>query len=191
MPLDALMTRAEQKCELCGATDGLQPYTVPPHDEIGEETAILACATCHAGLADQAATDAHHWHCLRDSMWSAVAPVQVVIWRQLGQLAQAGEGWAQDARDMMYLEPEVQNWAEQSTDSADSTEAHRDSNGAVLEGGDAVTLIKDLPVKGAGFTAKRGTAVRNISLVPDEPGQIEGRVNGQRIIILTKFVKKS
>jgi protein PhnA len=59
------------------------------------------------------------------------------------------------------------------------------------ESGDTVTLIKDLNVKGAGFTAKRGTAVRNISLVPDNPEHIEGRVNGQQIVILTKFVKKS
>ena len=51
-------------------------------------------------------------------------------------------------------------------------------------------LIKDLPVKGAGFTAKRGTAVRGISLVLDNAAHIEGRVEGQRIVILTEFVKK-
>ncbi|MDP5086798.1 MAG: alkylphosphonate utilization protein, partial [Yoonia sp.] len=51
-------------------------------------------------------------------------------------------------------------------------------------------LIKDLPVKGAGFTAKRGTAVRGIALVPDNPAHIEGRVEGQRIVILTEFVKR-
>ena len=68
---------------------------------------------------------------------------------------------------------------------------HKDSNGTVLANGDTVTLIKDLPVKGAGFTAKRGTAVRNISLVPDNAGHIEGRVEGQRIVILTQFVKKN
>jgi protein PhnA len=61
----------------------------------------------------------------------------------------------------------------------------------VLASGDSVTLIKDLEVKGAGFTAKRGTAVRTISLVQENPEHIEGRVNGQRIVILTKFVKKS
>jgi protein PhnA len=37
----------------------------------------------------------------------------------------------------------------------------------------------------------RGTAVRGISLVPDNPEQIEGRVEGQQIVILTKFVKKA
>ena len=41
------------------------------------------------------------------------------------------------------------------------------------------------------FTAKKGTVVRNISLVPDNAGQIEGRVNGQRIVILTQYVKKN
>jgi len=38
---------------------------------------------------------------------------------------------------------------------------------------------------------KRGTAVRNIGLVADNPAQIEGRVNDQRIVILTEFVKKA
>jgi protein PhnA len=61
----------------------------------------------------------------------------------------------------------------------------------VLQAGDTVTLIKDLVVKGANFTAKRGTAVRNISLVRDNPEHIEGRVNDQHIVILTQFVKKS
>jgi protein PhnA len=54
-----------------------------------------------------------------------------------------------------------------------------------------VTLIKDLKVKGAGFTAKRGTAVRNITLVRDNAGHIEGKVSGQQIVILTEFVKRS
>lgn len=67
---------------------------------------------------------------------------------------------------------------------------HRDTNGVVLAAGDTVVLIKDLPVKGAGFTAKRGTAVRGISLVAENAGHIEGRVDGQRIVILTEFVKR-
>jgi hypothetical protein len=42
-----------------------------------------------------------------------------------------------------------------------------------------------------GFTAKRGTAVRGISLVENNAQQIEGKVNGQQIVIFTQFVKKS
>ena len=67
---------------------------------------------------------------------------------------------------------------------------HRDGNGVLLAVGDTVVLIKDLPVKGAGFTAKRGTSVCGISLVVGDDAHIEGRVNGQRMIILTEFVKK-
>ena len=68
---------------------------------------------------------------------------------------------------------------------------HLGSYGVLLNIGDTVTLIKDLNVKGANFTAKRGTAVRGISLVPDNAEHVEGRVNGQKIVILTKFVKKA
>jgi len=68
---------------------------------------------------------------------------------------------------------------------------HKDANGATLEAGDSVVLIKDLNVKGANFVAKRGTAVRRITLVADNADHIEGKVEGQRIVILTKFVKKA
>ena len=88
---------------------------------------------------------------------------------------------------MLYLDDETLAWAKSS---AIRDTGHKDSNGAKLEQGDNVVLIKDLPVKGAGFTAKRGTAVRGSSLVQDNPAHIEGRVVGQRIVILTEFVKK-
>ncbi len=93
---------------------------------------------------------------------------------------------------MLYLDEAVQAWADTQEEKADAEtkEPTRDSNGAVLEAGDTVTIIKDLEVKGAGFTAKRGTAVRNIALT-NNPEQIEGRVNGTRIVLLTKFLKKS
>ncbi len=104
------------------------------------------------------------------------------------------EPWAQDLLDQLYLDEETLAWAESGmTEGLDDEVAvpHLDSNGTVLEAGDTVVLVKDLPVKGGGFTAKRGTAVRGIRLVADNPGQIEGRVNGQQIVILTKFVRKS
>jgi protein PhnA len=74
-------------------------------------------------------------------------------------------------------------------DAPDAVE-HRDSNGVLLATGDNVVLIKDLPVKGTSMIAKRGTAVRSITLVADNGAHIEGRVEGQRIVILTEFVKK-
>jgi len=93
---------------------------------------------------------------------------------------------------MLYLEENILNWAKASAEGSENLAVkHMDSNGNTLQAGDTVTLVKDLNVKGANFTAKRGTAVRGISLVADNAEHIEGRVNGQQIVILTKFVKKS
>jgi protein PhnA len=95
---------------------------------------------------------------------------------------------------MLYLDEDMLKWAQATGDGVmtdDLDIKHIDSNGVVLQGGDTVVLIKDLEVRGAGFTAKRGTAVRGIRLVADNPEHIEGRVEGQQIVILTKFVKKS
>ena len=125
-------------------------------------------------------------------MWSEVPAVQVLAWRMLHHLR--AEGWPQALLDMLYLEAETLAWAElglvSAGEGAPSHVVHRDANGAVLYQGDAVVLIKDLPVKGGGFTAKRGTVVRKISLVLHNDQHIEGRVNGQEIVILTQFVKK-
>ena len=59
----------------------------------------------------------------------------------------------------------------------------------MLQAGDNVVLIKDLDVKGGGFTAKRGTVVRNIILDPDNAEYIKGKVRGQHIIIVNQYVK--
>jgi len=185
-----LQTRSESRCELCTATESLAAYEIPasPHD--GADAAVLICETCRDQIENPDNVDANHWRCLNDSMWSQVPAVQVMAWRMLNRLK--GEGWPQDLLDMMYLEDDVRVWAEaDSDDSAADSAVHRDSNGAVLEAGDTVTLIKDLNVKGGGFTAKRGTAVRGIRLVADNAEHIEGRVSGQQIVILTQFVKKS
>ena len=104
------------------------------------------------------------------------------------------EGWPQDLLDMLYLEDTVLKYAEATGEglSDDEKIIHKDCNGALLSNGDTITLTKDLDVKGGGnFTAKRGTAVRNISLTHDNAEHIEGRINGVHIVILTKFVKKS
>lgn len=92
---------------------------------------------------------------------------------------------------MLYLEPDVLSWAESgiTENSEDDSEPTLDNNGTRLEAGDTVTLIKDLDVKGAGFTAKRGTVVKNIALT-DNPKHIEGRVNGVRLVLVADFMKK-
>jgi protein PhnA len=189
---EVLRERSGSICELCSSTGNLQVYQVPP---VTTEPAgaILICNTCHEQIMDPAKMDPNHWRCLNNSMWSTVPAVQVMAWRLLHSLRH--QGWPQDLLDMLYLDDETLAWAkavEQSGGSIESEKViHKDSNGTVLQSGDTVVLIKDLDVKGGGFTAKRGTAVKGISLVEDNPAQIEGRVNGQQIVILTQFVKKS
>ena len=147
---------------------------------------ITICDTCVSNMATPS-EHAAYWQCLTTSMWSEDEAVKVTAYRLLRQLS--GEAWAQDALDMLYLEDEVKAWAEAGVPAVNATPT-RDSNGTILSAGDTVTLIKDLPVKGAGFTAKRGTSVRGISLT-DNPDHIEGRVNGQKIVLVAAFLKKS
>ena len=66
----------------------------------------------------------------------------------------------------------------------------RDAVGNVLADGDQVTLIKDLEVKGGGFTAKRGTLVKGIRLT-NNPLHIEGKVNGVQIVLVAAYLKKA
>jgi protein PhnA len=78
----------------------------------------------------------------------------------------------------------------QSADEASSGAKCVDCNGTVLQNGDDVTVIKDLEVKGAGQTVKRGTMVKNISLT-DDPELIDCRTKDIKGLVLkTCFVKK-
>jgi|TARA_B110001469_G_C9463948_1_gene233555 protein PhnA len=187
----SLMQRSNSSCELCAADNNLNVYTVPPTAEAITERAVLVCKTCLDQIEVPDTMNANHWRCLNDAMWKPVDAIQVMSWRLLTRLAVKGEVWAQDLVDMMYLEEDMQQWAKATeSDASAVTSDHKDSNGAALLEGDSVTLIKDLDVKGANFTAKRGTMVKNISLT-DNSKQIEGRVNGTRIVLLTKFLKKA
>lgn len=182
-----LLERSQNKCELCGSEEGLQVFKVEPTTYA--ESEIVVCKTCADQIENPENMDPNHWRCLNDSMWSEVPAVQVISWRMLHRLKD--EGWPQSLLDMMYLDEETQEWAEATGEGGDEEKVvHKDSNGVVLQNGDSVVLIKDLKVSGGGFTAKRGTAVRRISLVHDNPEHIEGRVEGQQIVILTQYVKK-
>lgn len=192
MSLDKELTnRAGSRCELCSSETDLTVYQVPPKTDENSDHYSLVCATCLDQISNPEHTDPNHWRCLNESMWSEVPAVQVIAWRMLNRLR--SEGWPQDLLDMLYLDEETLAWAQATGEGIDEEDRiiHKDSNGAVLQAGDTVVLIKDLDVKGGGFTAKRGTAVRNITLVADNPEHIEGRVEGQHIVILTKYVKKS
>jgi len=156
-----LETRSAKQCELCTATHELTAHLVEPKTGQSDDDYAVLCSNCITELQHENLNE-DHWRCLNESIWSPMI-------------------------NMMYMEETTVEWAESSMDQV----IHKDSNGHQLQNGDSVTLIKDLNVKGAGFTAKRGTAVRRISLVQDNPEHIQGRINDQTIIILTKYVKKS
>lgn len=166
-------------CALCSADTPLDFYPVSGGPE-GAGAQI--CAICRAQI--DGTPEENHWRCLSSSMWSENVATQVLAARLLGRLAD--HDWARDLSDQLWLDDDTRAWV----DNVQGETGHKDSNGVPLVQGDTVVLIKDLPVKGAGFTAKRGTAVRGISLVTDNPAHIEGRVEGQRIVILTEFVRK-
>ena len=172
MTLDELMARSGGLCEFCGSNTRLGGVDLPPAG------AVLLCPLCRG---DRQAAD-EHWRCLEGAAWSQEPVVQWAVWRRLGSLEAP---WAAELRAGMDLLPQVQAWID-----LPAAVVHLDAHGVALAQGDTVVLIKDLVVKGAGFTAKRGTAVRGIALVADNAGQIEGRVEGQKIVILTDYVTK-
>jgi len=188
MILQELQSRSNNSCELCTSTENLAIHLVAPKMQEALENVTYICTTCESQLKEPETADANHWRCLNDSMWSTEPAVQVLAWRMLNHLKL--EGWPQDLLDMMYIEDTTLSWAKLGYQDMETAIKHKDSNGVVLKNGDDVVLIKDLDVKGANFTAKRGTAVKRISLVHDNAEHIEGKIDGQHIVILTKYVKK-
>lgn len=185
-----LKTRSNNQCELCTSTQNLSVYDVPPNAQQREEDSILICNTCKAQIEKQEPLDANHWKCLLDSMWSEVPAVQVVSWRMLSRFKD--ESWAADALDMLYFDDAQLAWAKATGDHENSAavELHKDSNGTLLQNGDTVVLTKSLDVKGSNVNARLGTVVKNIRLVHDNVEQIEGKIEGQTIVILTKYLRK-
>ena len=182
-----LKDRSGSKCEISGSDENLVVYLVEPKTDAIPENCILITKKLKDQIENPKTTNANDWRGLSDSMWNENLPVQIVSWRMLARLKNI------DMLEMMYLDEDALEWAK-ATGEADDDEGkiiHKDSNGNILKDGDSVVLIKDLDVKGATFTAKRGAAVHNIKLVWDDANLIEGRVENQSIFILTQYVKKT
>lgn len=185
-----LLTRSENKCELCGSADSIQLYEVQPQDNSNEENCLVACNKCVVQVEKKEELDNEHWKCLTGSMWSEVPAIQVTAWRMLNRLRT--ESWAADQLDMLYLDDEKLAWAKATGDHENdgSVDLHKDANGNILQQGDTIVLTKSLDVKGSTLNAKMGTVVKNIRLVENNTEQVEGKIEGQVIVILTKYVKK-
>ncbi|MBK9570010.1 MAG: PhnA domain-containing protein [Chitinophagaceae bacterium] len=186
---ELLAKRSGNQCELCGATGILKVYEVPPATG-NMEDAVLLCPRCLVQIEKKEELNSTHWQCLTTSMWNEVPAVHVMAWRMLNRLR--NESWAAENLEMMYLDDERLAWAKASGDheSDGAVDLHKDCYGVVLQNGDTVILTKSLDVKGSTLNAKLGTVVRNIRLVPDNTGQIEGKIEGQTIVVLTKYLRK-
>ena len=178
-----LQARSGGVCELCKSSEDLSVFEVSPSDGSAEQC-IYICTTCKEQIENPDKLDEAHFNCLNDSMWSEVPAVVVMSYRLLKSMGR------EDLVDMIYMDDDMKKWADSASNSG-STVVVKDSNGVLLQAGDSVVIIKDLEVKGAGFTAKRGTTVRNISIPSDVEGHIEGRVNGTKIYLKTEFLKKA
>jgi protein PhnA len=182
-----LKDRSGSLCEISGSDENLVVYLVEPKTDATPENCILITKALKDQIENPETMNPNDWRGLSDSMWNENLPVQIVSWRMHARLKNM------DMLEMMYLDEDALEWAK-ATGEADDDEGkivHQDSNGNVLLDGDSVVLIKDLDVKGATFTAKRGAAVHNIKLVWDDANLIEGRVENQSIFILTQYVKKT
>lgn len=191
MALDKqLQERSENKCELCTSTSNLSIYEVPPTSNPNLDNCIYICDLCKAQIDKTEQLSSDHWKILSETMWSEHPPVQVVAWRMLSRLR--NEAWAADNLEILYLDDENLEWAKKTGDHENegTVEFHQDSNGTRLYEGDTVILTKTLDVKGSSISAKLGTVVKNIRLVPGNVEQIEGKVEGQTIVILTKYLRK-
>lgn len=184
---DILLKRAENKCELCKSESPLSIYEAAPRLKSKEDNSLMICSKCHSQIEKKEEMDSRHWACLKESMWSEIPAAQVVSWRMLNRLR--NESWAMELLDMMYLDDDMLEWAKASGDH-EITDVHRDAFGHMLQTGDTVVLIKSLDVKGSSLNAKMGTVVKNIHLVESNSDQIEGRIEGQVIVILTKYVRR-
>ncbi|SEL52614.1 PhnA domain-containing protein [Parapedobacter koreensis] len=185
---EKLLARSGGKCELCQKETEVVVYRVLPDTHADNE--VVVCESLIGQIEGTEPLQPEAWRFLPDAMWSEIPAVQVIAWRMLNRLK--GESWASDALDILYLDDETLEWAKALGEQAEAGEAivHKDANGNILQNGDSVVLTKTLDVKGSSLSAKLGTVVRNIRLVEDNPEQIEGRVEGQLIVILTKYLRK-
>ena len=179
-----LKERCEGTCELCAAETATIAYAVSPKNNDAIENEVAICNTCQAAIDNKDA--AQHWQCLAGSIWNAEASVQALSYRIL--YANKEQEWASEIINSVELNEAVINWALSTFQTA---EVHKDSNGTPITNGDTIVLTQNLNVKGTNFTAPKGTIVRKIRLVPDNIEQIEGKINDQTIVILTKYARKS
>ena len=90
---------------------------------------------------------------------------------------------------MLYVCPDCAHEFSADDTAEEVADVAKDSNGAELFDGDAVTVIKDLKVKGSSMVIKRGTKVKSIRLT-ENPEEVDCKIDGSSIVLKTCFLKK-
>ena len=186
--LDKLIERAHHICELCGSPEELFAYTLSPKGDDSLDHQVALCNLCLAGIESNDFSNSNHWRALTGSIWSETPSVQALSYRILDQLK--SQDWASETLDSVFLDESTILWALAEVYASENKVIHKDAYGNVLNSGDNVVLIENLNVKGTSYTASKGTQVKKIRLVADNAEQIEGKINNDTIVILTKFLKK-
>ncbi len=178
-----LKDRNQGVCELCNTNEANQGYVVTPKSGEKNEDMVAICSECEEKLGKD--KEGFYWRCVEGSIWSPEPAVQALSYRILNQYKD--EEWAGSLLSAVDIDEPIVQWAMSAFEKQDE---HIDAFGNVLANGDNVVLTQALNVKGTNFTASKGTVVKRIKLVHDNTDQIEGKINDQTIVILTKFVKK-
>ena len=90
---------------------------------------------------------------------------------------------------MLYVCPDCAHEFSADDTAEEAADVAKDSNGAQLFDDDAVTVIKDLKVKGSSMVIKRGTKVKSIRLT-ENPEEVDCKIDGSSIVLKTCFLKK-
>ena len=180
---ESLSARNQGLCELCNNLPASYAYTVSPKSNDRSENQVALCVTCREAIENGEKGD--YWRCLEGSIWSAEPAIQALSYRLLYLCRE--KDWANEVIHSVEPDETTIQWAMSIYEVAD---VHKDTYGSVLENGDTVVLTQPLNVRGTSFSAAKGTVVKKIRLVPGNTEQIEGRINDQTIVILTKYVRK-
>lgn len=178
-----LAARCDATCELCNNKPAQHAFLLSPKTEEIPENQVALCDECLINIESKDKAD--YWRILEGSIWNPQPSVQALSYRLLQSYQ--SEEWANDVINSIELDENIVQWAMSAFEVAT---VHRDAFGNELLSGDTVVLTQNLNVKGTSFTAPKGTIVKKIRLVSDNTEQIEGKINEQLIVILTKYVKK-
>lgn len=185
----SIISRSNNTCEVCQKNTPEHIFTIHPDKEVLENNSVYICNDCYQPLSLNQALESSYWTFIADKIWDENPTIQIIAYRVLNGLKH--EAWAQDALDMIYLEEEVAQKANLFEYSASQVaQKHRDALGQELFDNDSVVLTKSLDVKGSTVNARLGTVIKNIRLDKNNHDYIEGKIDGQSIMILTKYLRK-